>query len=276
MIYFGVVLLVSAALEGWIIAHGGLSGPAGWLVLPLMYTPALASIVARLAGREGFGDVSFQWGGGVGTRASLTAWLIPVAIGFVAYGIAWATGLADFKAPADGPLASITNPAARFAASIPIALTVGTVLSCVSAFGEELGWRGYMLPRLHQAEVPAADVGSGVIWCLWHIPLILWGGYAAGPDPVLSVFLFVATVMPVALIYARWRMASGSVWPCVIAHGAWNVIIQSVFDRFSSGPGATVWVGESGVITAATVWVAYFIIRRAPWAGTVPAIGRIL
>lgn len=143
LIYFSVVLLVSAALEGWIIAHGGLGGPAGWLVLPLMYTPGMASIVARLAGREGFGDVSFRWGGGVGTQASLTAWLIPLAIGFVAYGMAWATGLADFKAPADGPLASITNPAARFAASIPIALTVGTVLSCLSAFGEELGWRGY-------------------------------------------------------------------------------------------------------------------------------------
>ena len=78
--------------------------------------------------------------------------------------------------------------------------------------------------------------------------------------------------MPVALIDARWRMASGSVWPCAIAHGAWNVIIQAVFDRFSSGPGATIWVGESGVLTAATIWVAYFIIRRAPWAGTTPVV----
>ena len=57
----------------------------------------------------------------------------------------------------------------------------------------------------------------------------------------------------------------------LISVGAWNVIIQSVFDRFSSGPGATVRVGESGVVTAATVWLAYFIIRRAPWAGTTPA-----
>lgn len=62
--------------------------------------------------------------------------------------------------------------------------------------------------------------------------------------------------MPVALIYARWRMASGSLWPSVITPGAWNVIIQSVFDRFSSGERATIWVGESGVVTAATIWVA--------------------
>ena len=77
-VYFGVVLVISAALEGWIIAHGGLGGPTGWPVLPLMYTPALGSIVARLAGREGFADGSFRWGGSIGTRASLTAWLPPV------------------------------------------------------------------------------------------------------------------------------------------------------------------------------------------------------
>ena len=123
LIYFGVVLLVSAALEGWIIA--------------------------RLAGHEGFGDVSFRWGGAVGTRASVTAWLIPLAIGFVAYGVAWATGLANFTLPTGGPFATITNPVARLAASIPLALTVGTVVSCLTAFGEELGLAG-----LHVAEAP--------------------------------------------------------------------------------------------------------------------------
>ena len=51
-IYFAVLIVVSAALEGWIVAHGGLPGKWGWLVLPLMYTPALASVVARLPRSE--------------------------------------------------------------------------------------------------------------------------------------------------------------------------------------------------------------------------------
>ncbi|MEO7965526.1 MAG: CPBP family glutamic-type intramembrane protease, partial [Gemmatimonadaceae bacterium] len=210
-IYFAVVVVVSGALEGWIIAHGGLPGPYGFLVLPLMYTPTLGCIVARLAGREGFGDVSFRWGGMTGTRAALTAWLAPVAVGLIAYGIAWATGLTTFGAPESGRLASIANPNMRFVAMIGFALTVGTVGSCISAFGEELGWRGYMVPRLVQAEVKSPDVISGLVWCFWHVPLILWGGYAVSAYPLLSACLFILTVLPVALLYFRWRMASGSV-----------------------------------------------------------------
>lgn len=268
-IYFTVVLGVSAALESWIISHGGLQGPAGWLVLPLMYTPALGSIVARLVGREGIRDISFRWGGATGTRASIAAWLLPVAVGLAAYGVAWATGLVEFAAPTRGRFGDIANPAFRLLALIPLALTVGTVQSCVSAFGEELGWRGYMVPRLVEAQVRSPDVVSGLIWCAWHVPLILWGGYSVGKYPALSVLLFVATIMPVALLYFRWRMASGSIWPTVIAHGAWNVVIQAVFDRYTRGEGATIWVGESGVLTAVAMWAAFVLMRRARWAGTV-------
>jgi membrane protease YdiL (CAAX protease family) len=269
-VYFTVVVAVSATLEWWIISHGGLTGSSGWLVLPLMYTPALGSIVARIAGREGIHDISFRWGGWAGTRASLAAWLLPVAVGLAAYGLAWATGLVEFAPPAvsGSRLQSIANPSLRFLLTIPLALTIGMVLSCVYAFGEELGWRGYMVPRLVEAEVHAPDVVSGIIWCTWHVPLILWGGYAVGKHPALSVLLFFASIMPVALLYFRWRMTSGSLWPTVIAHGAWNVVIQSVFDRYSHGDGATLWVGESGLLTAAAMWVAFLLMRRARWAGT--------
>lgn len=268
-IYFMVLVVVSAGLEGWIITHGGLGGRFGMLVLPLMYTPTLASLVARLVGREGFADVSFRWGGMAGTRASLTAWLFPVAVGLLAYGAAWATGLAGFAAPSRGTFLGITSAPLRFLAMIPYALTIGTLLSCISAFGEEVGWRGYMVPRFVQAGVRSPDVVSGLIWCTWHVPLILWGGYAVGPYPLLSAALFILTILPVALLFFRWRIASGSVWPAVIAHGAWNVIIQGVFDRFTTGSAAALWTGESGVLTAIAVWALFVVIRHARWAGTV-------
>ncbi|MEP7380504.1 MAG: CPBP family intramembrane glutamic endopeptidase [Gemmatimonadota bacterium] len=264
-IYFAVLIVVSAALEGWIVFHGGLSGAWGWLVLPLMYTPALASVVARTVGREGIRDVSFRWGGWTGTRASLAAWLFPVVIGIVAYGTAWASGLADFGPP-DGPVNS-QAPMLRFLLSLGSALTVGTVMSCLYAFGEEVGWRGYMVPRLVEAEVPSPDVVSGLIWCTWHIPLILWGGYATSAYPLFSAAMFVVSILPVALLYFRWRMTTGSIWPVVIAHGAWNVVIQNVFDRYTHGANAAIWTGESGVLTAATLWLAFVLIRRSAWAG---------
>lgn len=265
-IYFVVLIVVSAAIEGWIVTHGGLPGRWGWLVLPLMYTPALASVVARVIGREGFGDVSFRWGGAAGTRASLSAWLLPVAVGTVAYGAAWLGGLAQF-APPDG--ATTTRaPALAFLVSLASALTIGTVLSCLYAFGEEVGWRGYMVPRLVEAEVRSPAVVSGLIWCFWHVPLILWGGYATSAYPLFSAAMFVVSIMPVALLYFRWRMTTGSIWPVVIAHGAWNVVIQSVFDRYTHGANAAIWTGESGVLTAAMLWIVFLLIKREAWAGT--------
>src|SRR5947207_6694868 len=65
-----------------------------------MWMPALASILVRLARREGFADVSFRFGG----RRTWVALLLPYAVGLVAYGVAWATGLATFP-PGDGAFA---------------------------------------------------------------------------------------------------------------------------------------------------------------------------
>lgn len=270
-IYLAVLVVLSAGLEGTIIRLGGFVNPtAGALVLVLMYVPALASVVARLVGREGFEDVSFQWGGRTGTRAALAAWLLPVVVAAPVYGLAWASGLVPFAAPAGGTLASIGHPVLRLIAQLPLALTLGTLLSCLSAFGEEVGWRGYLVPRLVEAGAPRPYLISALIWCAWHVPLILWAGYATGPYPAMSALLFVASITPVGLLYARWRMASGSVWPAVIAHGSWNVVIQSVFDRFAPGDRSAVWVGESGILTVAMLWLVYALASKADWAGTAP------
>ena len=57
---------------------------------------------------------------------------------------------------------------------------------------------------------------------------------------------------------------------CVSAAlGAWNVVIQSVFDPFTRGTNAAIWTGESGVLTAAAVWILFLVIKRARWAGTI-------
>src|SRR5262249_595244 len=160
--------------------------------LALMYTPAAASIVPRVVFREGFEDVSFHFGGREGARALLLAWIYPIILGFLAYGTAWATGLAKFQPPlpAQSHLYSVSR-AGNLLTSLALTATVGTVLSCVSAFGEELGWRGYMLTRLIVAGVPKPVLVSGLIWALWHVPLILSGQYAAGTHPGISALLFV-------------------------------------------------------------------------------------
>lgn len=262
--YFAALLTGSAFVE-WKIRQTGLpieNTPR--LMLALMYMPAGASIIARLALREGFSDVSFRSGGREGIRATLLAWVYPMVVGFLAYGTAWAMGLAKFQSPL-GQQSHLyrESPAANLLASFLLTATLGTAVSCISAFGEELGWRGYMLTRLIVAGVPKPVLVSGLIWAFWHVPLILSGQYAAGSQPRISAMLFVVGTVADAYLAAYVRLRSGSVWPAVMYHGAVNAIIQGTFDRASAGTSPA--IGESGWLTATVAVIVVLLLTRGAW-----------
>src|SRR3712207_8890528 len=67
-------------------------------------------------------------------------------------------------------------------------------------------------------------------------------------------------------VIARLRLESGSVWPAVVLHAAWNHIIQQLFDPATTGAGATLWVGESGVLTALALVLAAVVFSRGRWS----------
>jgi len=220
------------------------------LVLVLMWTPALASVVVRLVRHEGFADISFRLGGRRTVYALAVALLLPLVVGLVAYGAAWLSGLADFAPPPTRLAPPGAGPATLFAASLLPALTVGTLATCVLTLGEEIGWRGYMLTRLIDAGVPHPLLASGLIWGLWHLPLIVGGLYAAGPSPLLSALIFLAAVTSFGVVIGRMRLATGSIWPAVVLHGSWNALIQGPFDHATTGANALFWTGESGLLVA--------------------------
>ena len=246
-IYFGVVIVLSAGIEGFILMNPHLDG----LIAGLMLVPALAAVSARLLLREGFADVSFRLGGRRGWTAVGFALLFPFAVGIVAYGAAWATGLARFEPQPVGGLI------------LPFA--VGILVGLFLASGEEIGWRGYMLTRLIDAGVPRPVLAGGLIWALWHVPLVLGGVYAAGPSPALSALLIVVSITSFGYVISRLRLETGSVWPAVALHAAWNRTIQGPFDGATAGDGAMLWVGESGVLTALVLVLAAVICSRGRW-----------
>lgn len=257
-LYFAVLVPITVLLEAIMIRTGTF---VPW-VLFLMFTPTLASVIARLTLREGFGDVSFRVGGRRGVQASLLALILPVIVGLVAYGIAWSVGLAEFTPPGSATFPAVTNPLARLGLQFVSVLNIGFLVALVLAAGEEIGWRGYMLTRLIDARVPQPVLVSGLIWGVWHLPLILSGLYAAGPNPLLSALWFLVAITVSSFLYARLRLATGSIWPAIILHGAWNSTIQSVFDVSTSGERATFWVGESGILVMLTIIIVVVLLAR--------------
>jgi uncharacterized protein len=280
-IYFSILIPGSALLEWLLLRTGDPIEKHHGLVFALMWIPALSSLVARILLREGIRDVSFRLGGVKGAKAILVAWIYPLAVAAPAYGLAWAAGLADFSPPLLEPFnLQLSPPLTRFGVLLGLSFSLAAVFGTLFAAGEEIGWRGYMLTRLIDAKIPRPVLVSGLIWGLWHVPLILNGQYASGPYPALSACIFLLNITVFAYLAARFRLESGSVWPAVIMHAAWNAIIQGVFD--ASTQGKSVWVGESGILVTLVNVAVVAILVRGSWTvkrepgETEPAVIRAL
>lgn len=141
-----------------------------------------------------------------------------------------------------------------------VALVPGSLITALAAAGEEIGWRGFLLPRLMPLGTGPAIVISGVIWGLWHAPLILLGyNYPTAPGWLGLLCMCAACIMLAALM--SWlRLRSGSVWPCALAHGAVN-----------SAAGMSLLLGMAGHpadTTQTTVlgWTGWIVTGLLAWA----------
>jgi membrane protease YdiL (CAAX protease family) len=66
-------------------------------------------------------------------------------------------------------------------------------------------------------------------------------------------------------VFARLWLATGSVWPAVLLHGAWNSVIQGPFDGATAGAERLRWTVESGILVVLTLLLATIIVARRPW-----------
>lgn len=111
------------------------------------------------------------------------------------------------------------------------AVTVGPLINTIPSLGEEVGWRGMLLPLLceRMSERRAAIV-SGIIWGLWHAPIIAMGhnyGMSYPGFPVTGILTMVVACTSIGCLLSWLRLRSGSVWPCSVAHGAINAITNA-------------------------------------------------
>ncbi|MFD3685900.1 CPBP family intramembrane glutamic endopeptidase [Nocardiopsis sp. NPDC058631] len=129
--------------------------------------------------------------------------------------------LLDEQAGAAGA-AEIPIPIGALIAIQLATLPAAAFINLIPALGEELGWRGWLLPKLMPLGTLPALLISGVIWGLWHAPLILLGYNYPDAPGWLGLTMMVGMCVLVGTVFGWLRLRSGSVWPAALAHAAFN------------------------------------------------------
>ena len=107
------------------------------------------------------------------------------------------------------------------------AILLAPILNAIPTFGEEFGWRGYLQPKLLPLGNRKAILLTGVIWGVWHWPIILMGynyGSSYFGAPFLGPLAMVWFTITLSALFGWATIKSESVWPGVIGHGAINGI----------------------------------------------------
>lgn len=233
---------------GWLVClplwlSRGLANPlAPVLLILLMFTPGISAVVVirfmqrpqpkpmlaylgmwplQPVGRTILLAVVGLFGSVLVAVASV---FLAAAVGVVKLDLVGFSGFAEIiqrQLEATGSTSGLPLPIGALVLAQLAAIPIGALINSVFAFGEELGWRGWLLPSLRPLGTWPALVLSGAIWGLWHSPVILLG-YNFGQPNLLGVLYMTLGCAFYGVLIGWLRLRSASVWPAAIAHGAFN------------------------------------------------------
>ena len=261
IVFFAIVILLSTVTET-LICRGG----PEWLYLILMWIPALAATVANcISFRENGEPFSlkklFAKGGfrKCRLRYVLLGCLLPLVYLLVPYMVYWRLYPENFAYHGD-PLVLVLKDI------LPV-LVIGILISLMSALGEEIGWRGFMVPALYERlGLNKTLLISSLFWCCWHLPLLIGGDYMPGTPLWYQLPAFVLCIFPVGVMAGLLTLESGSLWPAAFLHAAHNNYDQMVFQVITAGANKMYFVSETGVLTILCAWalaaVMYIRVKK--------------
>ena len=271
-----IFLLITLALSSviWLLTlnAGENTGAFGNRVYGygIMWCPALAAyITCRMMNRK-ISNLSWQWGN---PKYIVWCYLIPLFYALAGYSIVWLFGAGGFYNKtfilqmAHDMGWTKMSPNLFLILFLVLQGVIGILPSIATALGEEIGWRGFLVPELFDRtkSYTKTSLISGIIWAVWHFPLLIFGNYNAGAPSWYSLVTFTLGVMSISFIFTWFRLKSKSLWTGVMLHASHNLFIQGFFDPITTVNVHTKYfTGEFGiVIPVITLLVAiYFWSRR--------------
>lgn len=290
-----VALFVAIAIVGaWLVASPlwfsglGLETPGvGVILIAMMFVPTIAAIIASRVyrGEEGFlrlttfrprrrfskwiGYAILAWLGTIALTVAAT--LLAAAFGWIRLDLVEFSGFAETISLATGG-ADLIMPVQALLMVQLATLVFLPLINIIPAMGEEIGWRGFMQTRLLPLGQWPAVLITGVVWGLWHAPVILLGYNYPDQSPILALALMVVFTTLLSVLFGWLTIASGTVWTAGIAHGFINgvaalpVLLLAAGSSFDNLTGSILgypgWI-VMGVLIALLVALRKWPVRRA-------------
>jgi len=252
-----------------IIKTGSIQTGGGLFTLALMWMPGLSGMITQLIFEKSLRGMGWKFGK---AKYLLLGYLIPLIYSLVVYGITWISGLGDVPNPAfiadiqQG--FNVTGSATTLYVFLYILemATLGVVMGLLSGAGEEIGWRGLFVPELAKVtSFTKTTLISGVVWTIWHMPLILFADYSLpGVPKWFSILMFTIMVLGINTVFSWLCLKSKSWWPAAIMHASHNVFVQSVFTPLTlQGKTTPFIIDEFGVgLALAGIVLAVIFLRK--------------
>ena len=180
-VFYALTLAFSGVFEVFVLHAGRMDAGNLLYVTGSMWSPALAAFVTKRIFGERLGELPWKWGG---ARYAWLGYLIPLAYALPVYVLVWLTGLGGF---AESEFVRHTaeqfgwanlSPGLTLTLFVLLTATLGLVGKTSRALGEEIGWRGFLVPELSKV-VGFTGVGviSGLMWAVYHFPVLLFADY---------------------------------------------------------------------------------------------------
>jgi CAAX protease family protein len=264
-VFFAAVVVVCGFFEFMAVHYKGGTYYVMWGV-------TIATLLTLWVTRRSPRSLGWSWGS---WRYQWIAFLVPLGYTLVAYLIIWCGGFGgfyntDFTAHLRDRFGLTGwSDLATLAYFLPLTALFGMPNSMSSALGEEIGWRGFLVPELAKSmSFSAVSLTTGIIWATWHLPVILFGIYHNNSEGALprwgQVVMFFICVVSAAVIMAYLRLKSGSLWTGAVFHASHNMFIQIVFNPLTIQYKDTAkYADELGLVLPLTMLpvAIYFFLR---------------
>lgn len=245
----GIFLLFTFSLA-WIpffiaFATGAIDGtqPNSWTIIAGVGFPfgaaVAAFIVRQFITREGYKDVGLRW------RIPLRYYILAVGLPLL-----WSSTALVLNLLISGEK-FVTVPAPSELIIYGAQLIVTTLI----LFGEEFGWRSYLLRKWPLSSMPRMLIITSLIWGLWHIPIVITPSIFIVDDigsPLVAIPGQILYVTLLGILIGWIYLKSASIWPAMLMHGVSNTWITFLNGFLGGGTpltyGVTTWLWSAPLL----------------------------